>query len=234
MMKLKYAQSGFTIVELLIATTVFGVVLLLATMGLIQVGKTYSKGINSSDTQGAARAIVDDVAQAIQFSGGGINLPADAGAWKVNWTTAGGDPVTSQVKFFCTQEKRYIYVAGPELTDTNHVFMSDDKGIGKGCPTPGSWPADATELFRPNMRVSKFKINGNQGSPSLYNIEVRVVFGDDDLICSPGQNNCSGNTETDFGPPDVATMPEDLACKTTVGSQFCGFSELSTSVQKRL
>lgn len=221
-------NKGFTIVELLIATAVFGVVLLLATMGMLQVGRTYYKGLSSTQTQGAARAIIDDVAQAIQFTGGTINLPADA---TPGWTVGG-----RQVRFFCTQEKRYIFVPGVQLLDSgnNHVFMSDNQGLANGCIRPSAWPNGATdnhqELFQQRMRLASFDIsNVNTGGPNLYKISIRVVYGDDDLLCSPKHSgDCSLSSDTTY------LYEDDLTCKDKAGGQYCGVSYLSTSVKKRL
>ena len=59
-------QSGFTLLELMIATTIFSVILLLCTVGLIQIGKTYYKGSAIVRTQNVARDITDNITQAIQ------------------------------------------------------------------------------------------------------------------------------------------------------------------------
>src|ERR1700677_3100882 len=62
-------ESGFTIIELLIATLVFSTILLIATYGVIQIGRTYTKGYIGSLTQNTTRSIVDQISQAIQLSG---------------------------------------------------------------------------------------------------------------------------------------------------------------------
>lgn len=221
----KHKHQGFTVVELLIATAVFGVVLLIASVALIQVGKTYFKGINTSATQDATRSIMDEVSQSIQF-GGGNSIQTFLSA--------------TPKKYFCTKEKRYVYVTGIKLTNNpaNHVFMSDNQGLGAStpCPDPNTsgWPDttppnnnQAVELLKPGMRLAKFNLM--QDSTGLYNIDIRVAFGDDDLLCTPEQLNCSNNTATDF-----TQNLSNLKCKGQSGSQFCGISELSTSVQKRL
>ncbi len=66
-------SGGFTVIELMIATIVFAVILLVVTAGVLQFTRQYYKGINSSNTQAAARAIIDDMTRAIQFNGGDIN-----------------------------------------------------------------------------------------------------------------------------------------------------------------
>jgi prepilin-type N-terminal cleavage/methylation domain-containing protein len=65
-------SSGFTIVELMISTLVFSVILLVVTFGIVHFTNSYYRGINGSTTQDTARTIVDSVTQAIQFSSGTI------------------------------------------------------------------------------------------------------------------------------------------------------------------
>lgn len=224
MLTLRHNNQAFTVVELLIATAIFTVVLLLATMSLIQIGKVYYKGINSIATQNAARSVIDDVSQAIQFSGAGnLNLnPTDTGV--------------SNIFYFCTNEKRYAFVTSKQLKDNNtsHVFMSDNDPIQNGCVDPDGWLSGpgATELLSPGMRLVNFDLNQTPGIAGLYNVKIRIAFGDDDLLCSPsgppaGGDCSSTNTSTNL-------TNKDLTCKVFAGKQFCNVTELSTSVLKRL
>jgi prepilin-type N-terminal cleavage/methylation domain-containing protein len=64
----KTNNKGFTIIELLIATVTFSVILLIITGAIIQFSKVYYKGVVSSRTQEAARSVVDEVSKAAQFS----------------------------------------------------------------------------------------------------------------------------------------------------------------------
>lgn len=72
MIESKANQKGFTIIELIIATTVFSVVLLLCTFGLMQIGNVYYRGITSTRTQNVTRNIIDMVSQDIELSDNGI------------------------------------------------------------------------------------------------------------------------------------------------------------------
>lgn len=60
-------EKGFTLLELMIATTIFSVILLLLTFGLLNIGKNYFKGKNSARTQEVARRVMDDISQAIRY-----------------------------------------------------------------------------------------------------------------------------------------------------------------------
>lgn len=204
------AQQGFTLVELMIATVVFSVVLLLVTFGVLQVSRNYYKGVTSTKTQQTARAIIDQISQAIQFSGGTIT------------PTAAPSPGSNQV--FCLNSQRYSYVLGRKLTDgTNHVLVVDTppctgSSTAQNLATT-SLTAGSKELVAPNMRLAKLSVSSV--GTNLWQVTVRVVYGDDDLLISPS------------GASPAYSAP-DAGCDINAGSQFCAVSELSTVVQKRL
>src|SRR5215207_6103202 len=60
-------EGGFTIVEFMIATMVFSMVLLVCAYAIVHVGRMYYKGVITNRTQDAARRIVEDISAAIQF-----------------------------------------------------------------------------------------------------------------------------------------------------------------------
>ncbi len=45
-------------------------------------------------------------------------------------------------------------------------------------------------MLAPHMRVSNLDVKPF-GDPDIYRIVVRIVYGDDDLLCSSALNNCS-------------------------------------------
>ncbi len=67
MKKTDVHERGFTIVELMIATLVFSVILTVVTMGVISFSNRYYKGVHASTTQNTTRNIMDTITQAIQF-----------------------------------------------------------------------------------------------------------------------------------------------------------------------
>jgi prepilin-type N-terminal cleavage/methylation domain-containing protein len=209
-------KAGFTIIELLIATLVFSVVLLVIATGVMQFNHAYYAGITQSNTQNTARAILENISQAIQFSGEQVTSPI-AGA--------GGE------KGFCIGNDRYSYHQGWQLVDgtpnvakhqTSHALVMDTPGDCSGLtaqdfskPLTGS----STELLSPHMRLSNLSVTSVPGSSNLYSIDVRVVYGDDDLLHSPSGGGPTAN---------------DVVCQSGAGDQFCSISELSTVVQKRI
>ena len=212
--RLLRASGGFTIVELMIATAVFSVVLLIATSALIQISRTYYKGVTEANTQNAARDIVDAVAQAIQFDGGTVQ------------PTNGSSPKTTYD--FCVGNVRFRYYLGSELvsspssSQTYHALLQDStasctSGIDSSSINASTVSCtnaqNCTEYISTNMRLSQFSVT-SLGS-NLYQIKVTVAYGDDDLLNNPTSSNptCLG---------------------VSAGTQFCAISQISTTVLKRV
>ena len=219
-------QDGFTIIELLIATLVFSLVLVIITVSVLTFTKTYFRGINQSATQNAARTIAESIAQAIQFSGNAVNP-------QITTNPNGSNG-------FCIGNQRYSYLLSWELVDgtpntafnqSKHALVVDASSscAGSTAQDMRSGGVVGTELLPPNMRLAKLRIE-QVGDPSVWRITIRVVYGDNDLLCSPAVTGDCASTVT-TSPIDKA----DLSCKVAFsGSQYCAASELSTIVKKRV
>lgn len=59
-------QKGFTLVELIVAMAFFSFMLLLVSVGYLQINKIYQSGVASRRTQQAARAVHDDIAREVR------------------------------------------------------------------------------------------------------------------------------------------------------------------------
>jgi hypothetical protein len=192
---------------------------MLITISVIQFNDAYYKGTTQSNTQDVARTILQNISQAVQFNGGQITSPIG--------TVGSGSSVG-----FCIGDSRYSYLLGwqlvsgtvnPALHQTNHVLVEDNPGTCSGLDAQDMQDASVsgTELLSPNMRLSALSVTAVTGSNDLYKINVRVVYGADDLLYSPG------------GTVPAATAP-DATCKLETGDQFCAVSNLSTIVQSRI
>lgn len=207
-------RAGFTIVELMIATLVFSLVMILITVGVLSFTKSYYKGVNQSTTQNAARSVLDRITQDIQFSGGMVTSPIG---------TSGSNGSVG----FCIGNKRYSYALGKQLWDegepdaslnqSRHALLVDESNACAGANAQDVQAASGTlgtELLQRGMRLSKLSVEPAAGAGS-YTVSIRVLYGDDDLINNP-------------------TSP-DANCKVSIsGSQYCAQSELTTVVQKRI
>lgn len=203
--KLANPSSGFTIIELLIATLVFSVILLIATFGVIQIGRTYIKGYISSQTQNTTRSVIDEVTQAIQLSG-----PNAVTIYN------GGNPDAANYYAFCVSTTRYTYQIGKELTATNpHVLFRDVVTPGTCTPNDG-FKGSGTELLSYNERLTSLTVTQLPGCSSnsqcLYQINLGLLYG------------------SDF----VTTGGLGKSCLTyQYGGAFCGEATTSTTVEQR-
>jgi prepilin-type N-terminal cleavage/methylation domain-containing protein len=207
-MTIRIKQHGFTILELMIASTVFSVVLLLCTIAIIQVGRMYYRGVVSSRTQESARAVIDDISQAIQFSGDDVN-------------TAVASVGASQA--FCVGQRRYTYrPTGASNPSAGKVLVVDELPSSNcltGAPSAQNLVGPSVQgrdLLGQNMRVISMSVSPvGVGTQRLWRISVAVAYGDYTLTDpdSDGQLEC----------PSL-----------NLGGQFCAISDLTTVVQKRL
>ncbi len=237
--KLAKQQAGFTLVELSIATVVFSVILLVCVMGLLQVGKMFYKGVTSVRTQDTTRSIIEEISRPIQFSGK-APAPNDS-ATDIHYSAAASDVIHS----VCIGDQRYSYATDVQVDGSVVGFSTDPSGSGNRRMPHALWrdttndpncapldlqkddpsnspPVGATttsangqEMLGGGMRLSKLNVNQVGGSAGSWQIDVWVVFGDEDLL-------------------DRNILPGHTICKSGAGSQFCALSELSTVVTRRL
>lgn len=172
-------QGGFTIVELLIASLVFSVVLLAVTIGIIQISRVYYKGITESTTQNTTRSIVDTVSQAIQFNGGAVSTTLN--------------PAPGTWSSFCIGNQQFSYRLGyqlvsgtPNANQTNKAFLQTPSA---GCAGNPPAATNGRELLGDKMRLSKLSVTSAGGN--LYKVSVKVIYGDDDLLDNPTTTNAT-------------------------------------------
>lgn len=156
-------SKGFTIVELMIATAVFSVILMVFVAAIIQVGRIYYKGVIQSRTQERARAISEQVAKDLQFGK--------------------ADTFSSGPGYVCVGGHVYVYNLGSQL--------GVDPGVGIGVRNGSDCSASTvglTELLGERMQITKFDVTSSGG---LYNVTVRVVYGNDsDFTGDPATSSC--------------------------------------------
>lgn len=203
-------QQGFTIVELLIAMTVFSIILLVCLVGIVQIGRYFYKGVTITRTQNTARTTIDTVSQSIQFS-------------DVTPLSAGTHP-TSGFTSYCVGTKRYSFRRGrmlvksaPSATQTTQALIVDDGGNPTSCPQSNGTFTNPRELLTINMRVSNFEMT-RVGTTNLWQLNLTIAFGDDQTL----------------GGAAAATGVAPKCQGALAGTQFCTVTTLNTTVVKRL
>lgn len=214
-------QPGFTIIELLIATVVFSVILLVMAGAIIQIGRLYIKGTTNAKTQEAVRTVVNDISQSLQYGSSGVELRPLA-------------PNPGDTMALCIGTRQYNYVFGQQRSGSAHAVVA--RTMPAGCQGAAiqdlsSSSVEGTELLGDGMRVSNIDVKETVGGSGVFNVKVRVVYGDIDLLCSI---NFSCSDTGNIG-DDELWLARDLRCKNIrSGTQFCSAAELSTTVERRL
>ncbi len=210
-------EKGFTIIELMIATIIFSIIILGGTAAIVQIGRMYYKGVISSQTQQTGRSVVDQISRPIQFAGA---TPKVAYPSPVN---KGG----IQTNAICIGNVRFTYGINAEVTPGQtgytaqhkaaHALWKDTYPSTSSCDaidlTTITNATSGEELLPQNMRLGRFSISNPSGD--LWSIDALFIYGEDDLLL-PDANNPTGC----FGQGN--------------GSQWCATSNLSTEVYKRI
>lgn len=213
-------QDGFTIVEMMIATLVFSVIMLVAAGTVVRFTNNFQRGMTASTTQNTARSIIDTVSQSLQLY---------------------GDDYSNMGNGYCIGSTRYSYIRGRQLIEggQRHVLVEEKEGLPIGCGgsalnlagNPVNPPGQ--ELLAQDMRLAKFDIVP-QGD-GLFRLTVKVVYGDTDLLCSPTHvGNCNSETVLNAGQLSNSAVLDDLQCKGKKGSEYCAVSEITTTIQRRV
>jgi prepilin-type N-terminal cleavage/methylation domain-containing protein len=221
-MDAKISSNGFALIELMIATVVFSVILLLTLGGFMQIGRTFYKGVTISRTENTIRTITDNLSSDIRVS------PVEAAtATRVSSTG---------VSYFCIRKHIYYFRAGviydrdsgsinrPNVNSSyglkrdNIDTVCNDTALAALINSPTS---NAQELLGEKMRVSKLQVSCSAiTSNRLCELTIRIAYGDNDLLYSP-----SGLL------PSTPYQATDAVCKgATSGTQFCATADINTSV----
>jgi prepilin-type N-terminal cleavage/methylation domain-containing protein len=232
-------EKGFTIVELMIATIIFSLVLLSAMAALVQIGKLYYKGISNARTQELTRNVIAEISQGIQFSRQPVREPT----LNVGPEVALANPDNNGIGFFCVGPRRYTFIIDRKLSsepddnpdlaerekESRHVLWVDTPNSGcsqDSAITPADLsqedpcdPAidtnncsDGREIMTENMRLTKLVVQ--EASEDVWMITIAVAYGEDELLeVVDGRYVCEGSTNV---------------------SEFCSIAELSTTVLRRL
>lgn len=157
----KLNSRGFTIIELLIATVIFSLILLIITGAIIQFSKIYYKGVATSKTQEVARSIVDEVSRAAQFT-----------SESVKKDTAALDPSGA----WCLGDKRFSYKKNAVLSGTDKILIADTSTSSACTVDLTLSPVTDRELMGDNMKLLTFDV---VEAGEVITITVTVGYGSD-------------------------------------------------------
>lgn len=225
-MSVKKNNSGFTIIELLVASVIFSVVLLGATTVIIQIGRMYYKSITSTRTQETSRSVMENISRDLQFSDNksfrqdytGSGIPEIQWATTAPTAPTSSDPNSSSPFYVCAGGSRYTYWLGRQVKEGSHGLLIHPAPNG-ACSSPVA--GGGTELLGENMRLTAFSVTRPATSSGTYNVSIGVAYGDDDLLNTFSTGSLQGELA-------------DTLCLGGIGSNFCATSALDTVVKRRI
>ena len=159
-------QKGFTIVELLIATSVFSILLVILLTSLLRISQMFYKGVNMSRTQETARNVLQYITDDLQF----YKQPPVIGS-----------------NYFCIGNHRYAYQLGNQVGTSGYGILKEDMstckpvtGSGSQAPGPG-----AVELLDKGMQVNNLVVDPISGGSTSVHLFVVQYGNDNSVLISP-------------------------------------------------
>lgn len=205
--RLNLNKSGFTIVELMIAISVFSVVIILASAALITVGRQYQFGVSKTKLLDASRELNQKIAQSIAYSGSTIT--------PVSGLTGGYSGV-------CIGDSRYIWRQVPPNTNTSTGYLDTFRvqALGGSACSPGSINTNAGENPLPtNTAVTNFSILPNPLAG--YDYKSQFVLADDpELLTGKIYNN--GGTGN------------NVCIAQSVGGSYCAVVPMESTITRKV
>ncbi len=207
------SSEGFTIIELMIATTIFAVIMIITTTAILGISKTYIQGLVESQNQNTTRRIISEISQDIQYNNQAtINI---GGIQHLNSTSPRG--------WFCIGQDVYVVNLDHEIQNSSDFALirysssscpSSQPAIISGLPPNGSYnKGSVEELLTSNQQLSRFSIL--YSTNGYYSVSTTVAYGNDFM---PG--------------PAVAKNGLIYECNTSsYGLNFCSISSLTNSVE---
>jgi prepilin-type N-terminal cleavage/methylation domain-containing protein len=255
-------RKGFTIIELMISTIIFSLILLGASAAIIQIGKKYSKGITHVRTQDVARSTVDEIAQSLQFTSQSIKVPnylevvagsgpaAEYNIYNLLYASelSGGPTAISSSTatsvadtfYFCIGAKRYSFVLNKQIKTTDsHAFWVDDPIAG--CATANDMaPADMTQVDPSNPSTAFPGNNGRELLDKNMRVTELSIIPRDNGLWTISVSIAAGDSDlllyTAYVDDDGAPTGDGrISCEGSIlSSEFCATSEISANVSKRV
>jgi prepilin-type N-terminal cleavage/methylation domain-containing protein len=187
-MAYKRNNGGFTVVELMIAISVFATAMTLILAGVIFISRQYQQTSNKVQLEDASRTVHQQITQSIQFSGRDVSAKIPNGQYSAR----------------CVGNYMYIYSsAEPVSNQTVYASMSEGlyvKDNANNCAASDINITGATNLLPKGAKVVKFEITTTGTTSSLSTTfskspaDILVFSGPGDVRCdsaSKGREFCA-------------------------------------------
>jgi hypothetical protein len=214
------------LVELMIATSIFAMVLVVMLASFLQIARMFYKGVSIASTNAAARSLVEEVVNDVRF---------------VSQSPVACDTTTcpSYKKYFCVGNHRYTYVTAPDRGAAAKVSSTDisiprpasiNAGIVQdtvsGCPsfTSVAVGANPRQLLGLNMQLNDMEFKPADNGVLLH-VHV-LLYGADGNVFASDKNPSDS--------PAEALIEKDAHCSgTLLDTQLCSMADFKTIVSVR-
>ena len=240
-------SAGFTIIELLIASSVFSVVLLVALTGFLQIGRVFYKGISDSQTQNVARQVVTDISSSLSntSSDDGVSTVRTSGGYRYicigivryTWgvyTNNADTSLNGRPTFYDLAQSKQNIETG-QLTRNNNPYAANpslglvrDTVPGEGsCPVPCiSGTTDAacppTNFLALNTNKTKEMLGDRMRTAALSVTKTSSGLYDVNVVVAYGSNDLIKYENNDISRPYCLGDNSD--------QRFCAVQQLQTSM----
>lgn len=211
-------QNGFTLVELMLAIAFVGFVILFTVLAIIQVMRTYSKGLSVKEINQTARSTVEDMARVAR------------GARTVNNSAVNeGRLCFGGVSYVWNYQNQTTNVYDNIGNSAVTLARVDDPGDAMCAAAAGVYPEvpedDSTQLLSNQVWVHMLDVQVNTNN-DVATITLQLSTTDD-----PG----NPTLEDPFPgtPPDPSDSATWVRCSGVTGSEFCSVATFTTSVATR-
>jgi Tfp pilus assembly protein PilE len=228
-------ESGFTIIEFMIATIVFSSILIIAVIAVNGFFLEYYRGVVSSSTQNTARSLSSQIEHSIEYSASTVGSIAPSGS------TPG---------YFCTDSEEYVFYLGQTET-TSYPYPPLEAmplGAAQVCvpnpadnASPAVW-AERQSLLGTHYRLTAFSVSGPvtfaNSIDDEWAIDIKIAYTTggvdgtgDSLLCAP---SVSGSCATGATMPSSDFTAPDVTCKNQIGSEYCSVAGLQSIIGNHL
>lgn len=209
---LQQRTAGFTIIELLIASAVFSIVLVMLVAVFIQIGRIYYKGVNLTSTQDSARSALQGIENDIAF--------AQTAPPAVSAASSGSGS-------FCIGGHRYAYYLGSQVGSVSPAGLYRET-LGS-CPTLVQQSVNQTtadQLLGNGMQLNALDVSCLNARCSVH---LHVVFYGSGIPISD-LSSVFGSA-SGYNPSYQA---KDAQCTGSLtSSQYCATADFSGTVLQR-
>jgi prepilin-type N-terminal cleavage/methylation domain-containing protein len=218
--------SGFTIIELMIATTIFSMVLVVMLASFMQIARMFYKGVSISGANAAARSLVEEVVNDVRFA-------------SQSPIACDSTSCPTYRKYFCVGNHRYTYITAPDRGAAAKVSTTDisvprptsiNAGIVQdtvsGCPSLALMPlgSNPRQMLGLNMQLNDIEFKPANNGVFIH-AHVLLYGADSNVFASD-----SKPTDT----PAQALLEKDAHCSgSLLDTQLCAMADFKTLVAVR-